>query len=439
VDATTLRLFLPADREYSFSGNMDSIEEMEVAISRAEAYASDITRARNVLQKGSRYQQSVAVENLERNTRELQASLDEAQGRMQDLAKAAAEGRVDQERLAAGQRKAKELAREIEEALGDVRRNAAVQTESRGHGEQVQDAEVAKQQQWQSEAAERDQFATKEGQSFKKWAANDANVAVQKAEPAQNKSQTRAQVLLGAEKMPQRQQAGGKGPPAKQDDANVAFVAHEDFDDQHKLRGETLRVRLAPGPQTPGAEQPGGPTTGGPEGGGPGALPSGATGGTAIGVGRGPRQGGGGGPDGAGRGADAQTMEPGLVDFDEVFFGSAPRPGPLLIAGSGGGGGVGSGGGGGGGDRTWGLGGRGDAGRVSALAAPVRGLVSLAPPLVEQGRAYSFRKLDAAAELTVSSRTPGLAGRLGAAAAFLALAALVWFVHRRRARRQGNR
>lgn len=63
------------------------------------------------------------------------------------------------------------------------------------------------------------------------------------------------------------------------------------------------------------------------------------------------------------------------------------------------------------------------------------GLVSLAPPLVERGTSFSFRKLDAGAELAVTPRAKGLGARLGAAAGFLLLAALVWLARRRAAAR----
>jgi len=96
---------------------------MEVALSRAEAYASDNVRLRSVLSKGSRQQQVVAAQNLADNVGELRKSLDVANARMGDLEQAAAEGRVDANRVAETRRKAKDLEREIEASLGDVKRS----------------------------------------------------------------------------------------------------------------------------------------------------------------------------------------------------------------------------------------------------------------------------------------------------------------------------
>jgi hypothetical protein len=87
-------------------------------------------------------------------------------------------------------------------------------------------------------------------------------------------------------------------------------------------------------------------------------------------------------------------------------------------------GGAGGGGGGGGGPRS----------DLRRSAPGVSGVISLAPPLVEDGRPYAFRKLDASAVVTVSARATGIGRRLAAAGAFAALLAAAWAVRRRRAR-----
>jgi len=88
-------------------------------------------------------------------------------------------------------------------------------------------------------------------------------------------------------------------------------------------------------------------------------------------------------------------------------------------------------GGAGGGARYGESGGGGGGGGARTIAPPVTGLISLAPPLVEEGRPYAFRKLDASAVVTVSARMPDIGRRLAAAGAFLALVAVVWAVRRR--------
>jgi hypothetical protein len=402
VDATTWRLFLPADRDYSFSGNMDSIEETEVAIARAEAYAYDNARLRSVLSKGTKQQQAVAAQNLAENTLELQKSLEVARSRMGELEKAAAEGRVDATRLAETRRKAKDLEREIEASLGDVRTNQDANLERRSV---ALDAEDRKQQEFQ----EAERYATKEGQAAKKWASNE--LADPSKEAKGRPSQFGAR-RAGAGRAGGGASGGGSGGERRQDDARVAFEAHEDFD---------KFVPQAEGPATPGGgpSSPGGPTTGGP----PSAA---ARPGTPS-------------ADGApAKSGPAPRNEP--SDAPPEASGATGR----YIYGSGGGGGGGglSGGatagydlaafvgGGGGGSGGWRSSRRG--------APPVTGLISLTPPLVEQGRPYAFRKLDASAEIAVSARVHGIGRRLAAAGAFLALIAAAWALRRRRARRRAD-
>jgi hypothetical protein len=389
VDATTWRLLLPEDRDYSFSGNMDEVEATEVAIARAEAYASDVSRLRTVLSKGNKQQQQVAWQNLVENTREMQESLETARSGLEELSRAAAEGRVDPARLAQSRKKADALAKEIDDALGDVRRNQALGVgggaggasgATRSEGEQA-DAD----QERRAADFEKDRYSTKEGQAFKRWASNEA--APEGAEQAkQTENARRASRLLvdGT-----RAGDAGGGKQGGRDDAEAALAAHELFAEKSKLRGRAAQQAepTAPpsgGPATPGG---GGPTTGGGGEGGlrvtiPGAPPA---------------------------------QQPGASTLAVTFaHGTAGE----RYAGFGGGGG----------------GGGGPAGGAGRGAPGVEGLISLAPPLVEQGRAYSFRKLDASAELDVSPRTQGLGRRLLGAAAFGALLAAVVFVRRRRAR-----
>jgi hypothetical protein len=387
VDATTWRLFLPADRDYSFSGNMDSVEETEVAIARAEAYASDNARLRTVLSKGSKQQQAVAAQNLAENTAELRKSLDVANSKMAELEQRATEGRVDVARLAETRRKAKDLEREIEASLADVHKADIV---DRGAVPGVQRAAPLQgQEQWKREPSQAEErFATKEGQIEKKWATNVANALPQPPKQAPSAFVSRRTQTM------EKAKSDGKNA----DDATVAFKAHEDFDKSVLLRsaqGAQLRESGGGGGHaTPGAAS--GTATGGPD--------AGAVNPEEVLV-----------PDsrqpsdapppelsGAAAGDDANVVRP--VTFAGVFaFG---------------------GGGGGGGSRT-----------VGYRNAPgVVGVISLAPPLVTEGRPYAFRKLDASAVVTVSARAQNIGRRLAAAGVFAALVAAVWALRRRRAR-----
>ncbi|MCK6482188.1 MAG: hypothetical protein L6R43_19180, partial [Planctomycetes bacterium] len=213
VDATTWRLLLPADRDYSFEGNLDPVEAVEVAIARAEAYGSDVARLREVVRKGSLRQQEVAAENLALNAREMKDSLDLAQSQMDDLAQAAAEGKVDRRRLDEGRRKAAELAKEIEEALGEVRKNVAERQYRGPAGEGGGPAAGGK-------AEEAARYATKEGQADKKWFRNAA-------QGEGDRSKSEAGLL-------QQRFSGGRDSEGRSEqslaEAGKALQAHEDFD-----------------------------------------------------------------------------------------------------------------------------------------------------------------------------------------------------------------
>ena len=388
VDATTWRLVLPGDRDYSFSGNMDPVEAVEVAIARAEAYASDVARLRQVVQSGTLSQREVAAENLAQNAQEMKDSLDVAQSRMAELEQAAADGRVDRSRLDAGRRKAAELARDIEEALGDVRANTARQgpQSDPAYGGPAGEAEKSKQE----EAA---RYATKEGQSFKKWTSNKTP-AQEDADRAGGKAQQqRAQRLLD---MDEQTLEAGKSRGEAKGDADKALAAHELFD--VSFREANLGERLREGWAARGGidESVAGV-----------AIPvQGATAGGRVFLGL------------------VGTL-PGAIDDINL----QPSGGAGFALPQSGWGGDG----GGGGYRYHGAAGGGGGGGGILLKSA--GVVSLSPPLVEQGRSWSFRKLDAGAEITVKARTPGLGRRFGAAAAFLLLAGLVFLAGRRRAAR----
>ncbi|MCE9635757.1 MAG: hypothetical protein K8T90_08635 [Planctomycetes bacterium] len=408
VDATTWRLVLPEDRNYSFSGNMDSIEEMEVAISRAEAYASDVSRLRTVLEKGSRQQQIVAAQNLVENTRELQESLDLAQSRMADLERAASEGRVDRARLAEGRRKAKDLASEIEQALGDVRRNTGpgtvrgddVNLDPTGALTNIDDMNEA-----QKQSDDHARYATKEAQSEKTWLSN--RVIPPNSAPSKPGAPPQAGQSPGGARSKSRfvaegpQTAGGdRGGDGSEVD--VALVTHGSFD-AFVVSGDKLKsVYRRDGLESDLVRSMGwGPSSNALFGAArPGSDPGQE--GTA----------GSWGSDPTAAGAARPLVQAAGRDFSGYF----------------------GGGGGGGGARLGGNGGGPGGGRATP-APSVQGLISLAPPLVEQGRAYAFRKLDSAAVVTISTRTPGTGRRIAAGLAFLGLFAAVWALRRRRARR----
>jgi hypothetical protein len=400
VDATTWRLLLPEDREYSFDGNLDPVAEVEVELSRAEAYASDILRLRKVVAEGSSSQQSVAAENVLVNAGELRGTLQRAQARLDDLEQAAAEGKVDAARVAESRKKAQALEREITEALDEVQRSEPARTAARrlgdakyrGPGGEVpadsrapEDAPPPAQQDKEAQM-----YGTREGQAAKQWESN--TLSNEGRVVAQERLRQQAGMDLdGSETVQGR--AGGKAG------ARSAFLVHGAFDrdlgdglalkDDGPMFGKTEEGAAAPPEPDSGAGTP---------------VPGG---------------GGGGGRDGPG--------SPGAVGIGGGAGGGIGGGGHAFLRGAAAGFARGEGG----------LG--GPAGGIAPTSLQVAGLVSLAPPLHERGRAYSFRKLDAGAEIEVSSRPAGLARRIGAAAAFLFLFALVALVRRRRAGRSGVR
>jgi hypothetical protein len=391
VDATTWRLFLPEDRDYSFSGNMDAVEETEVAIARAEAYASDNARLRTVLSKGSRQQQVVAAQNLADNVDQLKQSLDVANSRMSDLERAAAEGRVDTTRLAETQRKAKDLAREIKESLADVKQNKVALVDRSAVPGVKKVFESKDTDQWKADARqEGERFATKEGQAEKKWASNTANAA--NAPDASKPSAFAARRTQGDAKA---KAGGGKS----EDDAAAAIRAHGDFD---KAAASPVAKSPSPPPEAGGPATPSGAASGGPD--------TGRANADEVVI-----------PDSrAGEPSDS-TTETAQSGFLSGSFQPGATGGNAIGVGH-----VGGAGGGGAGR----FGGTG----LRRSAPGVTGVISLAPPLVEEGRPYAFRKLDASAVVTVSARATDIGRRLAVAGAFAALVAAVWAVRRRRAR-----
>lgn len=342
ADATTWRVLLPADREYSFGGNLDPVEEVEVRLAQAEAYASDMDRLRQVVARGTLGQQTVAAENLVANTRALRSTLDDASARIDELEKAASEGRVDPARLAQGRQRAKDLMRDLDQTLAEAR--------SRPQAEKAPDSRGGEEAQ---EEQSRQRYETKEGQADKNWGGNkfDPRFAQKKTEEDRKSAEESRRALAGLG-------YGGKG---KGDDGKSALQAHEGFDALFAAgRNETIGV-------------------------GGGQFFS-------RGVG-----GGGGGSGGR----------------SHSYLGAA------------------GGGGGGGGILVK------SEGLLDIRRANVQGVVSLAPPLVEQGRAYAFRRLGAGAALRISPRAQGLGRRLGAAAGFLLLFGLVYLLLRRRAGPRG--
>ncbi|HEU4395618.1 MAG TPA: hypothetical protein VFS92_08640, partial [Planctomycetota bacterium] len=395
IDATTWRLLLPEDRDYSFSGNLDPIEEIEVELSRAEAYASDLQRLRKVAREGSYAQQEAATENVFRNTEDLRRTLESAQSRLGDLEQAAREGRVDAGRVAESRKKAAALEREINDALKDVQDKAGdraamanrrfpakspvptgpageVPPDARIPGEPPPDA------QGDGERQELARYGTREGQMAKQWESNEA-MSESRAGAAE-KERRQEEAALGAA-LEGRRNAEGKS--AEADATLTAYKFHADFDrapddnlGDPRLAGDEAAARGAE-PATPGGGAGGTPYSGGP-----------------------------------GRDASRRSR--------------LPTVGSTL--------GFGLGGGGGGGHQIGrGFVSLGDADGVITSAAPVAGLVSLAPPLVERGRSYAFRKLDAGASLKISPRPADLVVRAAAGVGFLLLVALVALVRRRRA------
>ncbi len=384
VDATTWRLLLPADRDYSFDGNLDPIEEAEVAIARAEAYASDVSRLRRVLSSGNSRQQAAAAENLTLNTAQMQQSLDVARTRLGELAVAAQDGRIDQERLLATQRKADDLTREIEEAMRAVRSTVPTATAFL----RTEQLELQK----HAASVERGRFATKEGQALKRWGFNRAPGD---QAPENRQQQARAGQLLDA----LQQQSDAK----IQQDADKALAAHEGFDNAVALRSKP-RGYLGPAGEIPPTSRSAKPQTGG---------------GQVIGIGGGAGGGAGGAfPARGRRRADRRSRDA-----------SAPSGGLLGQT-----------------DYQYGAGGGAGSGHAPVrYAQPVQGVISLAPELIPRGRAYAFRKLEAGAEITVSTRPQDVGERIMAVGTFLALVSGLWLVRRwwsrfwarRRARRTG--
>ncbi len=269
VDATTWRLLLPEDRAYSFSGNLDPVEEIDVEMARAEAYASDVARLRKVVSEGSASQQALAGKNIYRNTDELRKTLERAQSRMADLEKAAAEGRVDQNRVADSRRKAQDLTRAIDEALKEVKDKAPAGPSSLGDpryaaGEIPPDARTPSDAPPpQTEDAGR--LATKEGQAAKQWRANKS--IPQQGEDTgkrQAEAEARASTLKKAEEATVSAYSSHK--EFDRDLGNEVLVVNDRLEDDAKSRGENA-----------------------PDSGGGSPMPQGggAGGGEAIGVGGG--------------------------------------------------------------------------------------------------------------------------------------------------------
>jgi hypothetical protein len=265
VDATTWRVLLPEDRDYSFSGNLDPVEAVEIAIARAEAYASDVQRLRQVAAEGSESQQELAVSNIVSNTAALRQTLEEAKSRMDDLEQAASEGRVDKERVAQSRRKAEELSREIEGALRDVQERAPrvadrLETAPIDEAESVQVEDTGK-------------LGTKEGQAAKQWSRNEGLKKDGKGKDAEGAS--RAQVAA-------RRQAEAGAAPRDVEKNVAAYLVHQRFDAGADAPFEGPGVN---GPLTADSRQPQEPaapddsTIGVGSGGGAGGFAAGRVGG----------------------------------------------------------------------------------------------------------------------------------------------------------------
>jgi hypothetical protein len=259
----------------------------------------------------------------------------------------------------------------------------------------------------EAELIARNDSVTKEGQAFKKWGANGG--------PNLEAEKKQADLLSRSRRIFTSTEAAKSGDKGK-DDARVALEAHEGFDSGLIPRGgEVPPDTRTPSDPNAGPVNPNEvvvPQTGG-SGGGSGADQAGefnpdpskpqdmpgATSGAALGVGKV-------GHFGTGKPsafASRYRGPAGEVPDDAKAYGFVGYVG----------------------------GGKGGGPRV---APSVEGLISLAPPLVESGRSYAFRKLDASAVLTVSARTPDIGRRVVAAAAFLAVVAAVWMLRRRRRR-----
>jgi hypothetical protein len=389
VDATTWRLLLPEDRAYSFSGNLDPVEEIEIEIARAEAYAHDVSRLRKVVSEGSVSQQALAGENILRNTDELRKTLDRAQSRMDDLERAAADGRIDQARVAESRRKAVELNKEIEDALKDVRDKApqvVAEGKSRGggHGGQYRGPASEMQPPEQREPSDPPpqsddgKLATREGQTYKQWKSNEAAPEGQEKDRSRSEAEKRANIdTLG-----------------KAETTTVsAFLVHQDFD--RDLRADVGLLVARPATPDTGGGTPTPPEAPAPGGGERGEFYQKGVGGA------------GGGAGGAHEYAGRRAMP------TPVTVPAGALAGTLINA-------------------------RGYE-SFGALALPARpagvaGVISLAPAFEESGRAYAFRKLDAGAEITIKPGTLGLGRRIVAGALFAALCGLVYYVKRRQAR-----
>jgi hypothetical protein len=396
VDATTWRLLLPEDRDWAFGGNLDPVEEAEVEIARAEAYAEDIGRLRKVVNEGTVGQRTLAGENVVRNTRELRQTLERAQSRIDLLETAAAEGKVDQGRVAEARRKAQDLGKEIEDALKDVEKNApqslaALREPGSGPdrgpaGQPPSDSRMPDEPPAPDagggpfEADKR--LSTKEAQAGKRWASNFRNDTVQQEEKSRDDARRANEQAL-------RGQYGEAGLGA--------VVQHQQFD------ASSVEGRLV------GGKDWGLPTLD-------------AT---------------------LGRAADFDTETAMLQPSGGGAFSIPPDvsvslsgtlPASLLALKRG----YAPGGGGGGGGHQYAgsnyFGSGGGSGAGGAVAVYGRaGLVSLTPPLEERDRAYAFRKLDAGAEMRITPRALDLGRRALAAAAFALVAGLVWLMMRRRA------
>jgi hypothetical protein len=394
VDATTWRVLLPEDRAYSFAGNLDPVEEVEVEMARAEAYASDVARLRKVVAEGSASQQTLAGQNIFKNTEELRKTLDRAQSRMGELEQAAAEGRVDQARVAESRRKAQDLTREIDEALKEVKDKApalAAIGDVRSRAENVpSDARMPEEPPAPEKAdvADNEKLATKEGQAAKQWRSNKAMPQRQEQERGRQQAEL----------------AANSATLKKAEESTVsAYARHQDFD--RDLRSDVLLVqdRITDAGKDGAEDAEAHPKFGKMEEGAP-VSGSGAGGDGNIGVGGGGAGGGHqyGGKLGGRRGGGGAGAAAAGADLSTSWFVGEGRMGAVVN--------------------------QGDS-EIKLQA----GVISLAPPLDERGRTYAFRKLDAGAELTVSPGALGLGRRFGALAAFVLLAALVYFVRRRRA------
>jgi hypothetical protein len=406
VDATTWRVLLPEDRAYSFGGNLDPVEEVEVDIARAEAYAEDVFRLRKVFSEGSEAQQTMAVENIASNAEVLRQTLERAQSRLSDLDEAAKAGQVDAGRVAESRRKAQELAREIDEALKDVQTKAPQRQgfARTGHGGQYRgpsgettagetgrDAESMP----QTEADYRgraENLLTREGQSQKQWSTNAYGRAPMQEQAPQEEERA----------------AAGEGKGGRPEaDPNLSALGYFGNFDKNLRAGAVLVVQGdgVPADSRMPEDAPPPPETGG----GTPTPPDGGGGEVVDEVREGDREdrsgfGGGGGGSGrrAGPGADqGWKYKEGRLAAGTFARGNGPVSGP---------------------------------GATEARRG-VAGVVSLAPPLLESGRAYSFRKLDAGAELSIGTRPLGIARRLLGAALFAFLVGLVWVLRRRRAQR----